>query len=73
MFSLLYATATDDVTGSNGEFYRFDAGFSNVDYITLPNEPGVSPATIHLTQRGYDQTVAVKPDNINAIFVAVCI
>ncbi len=66
----LYATATDVTGAINGEFYRYDAGTATWTTLTLPDEPGVSPGNDPFTtQRGYDQAVAVKPDNINAIFI----
>ncbi|MCY7292550.1 MAG: hypothetical protein LH615_10260, partial [Ferruginibacter sp.] len=66
----MYANASDIDGTINGEFYRYDAGTSTWTTLTLPDEPGFlrgnDPFT---TQGGYDQVIAIKPDNADAVFI----
>ena len=66
----LYATITDVDGAINGEFYKYDAGTTSWTTLTLPDEPGLSPGNDPFTtQRGYDQVISVKPDDVNTVFV----
>ena len=66
----LYANASDVNGVINAEFYKYDAGSTTWTTLTLPDEPGtLSGNDPFTTQEGYDEVIAVKPDNANTIYI----
>lgn len=66
----LYANITDVDGAINGEFYKYNAGTATWTTLTLPDEPGsLSGNDPFTTQGGYDEVIAIKPDDANAVFI----
>ncbi len=68
---LLVQANGNGATAPDHQFFRYHAGTNTWTNLSsrLPDEPGLSGNASFSTQGGYDQIVAVKPDNANTVWI----